>query len=143
MAINYRDPRYQKAALSATASPLANKLGAQEQVTAQFVTQQQQTANEFAQIGLQKRMHESSLALAEDRLKFQKDSFKTGLKNAKQATNLGILGGLGTTLYAGYIGRQRQQTLEMEAAKKQKVMDKLFAQIEKQNTWYDNTEGVL
>ena len=136
MAINYRDPRYQKEVLSATASPLANKTAAQEETTAEFVAQQENEKGKFARLGLEKKMFEGNLSLANERLKFQKDSFYDGLDNAEEATKLGMYGGLGTTLLAGYIGRQRQNTLEKEAAQRQKILDNLLSA-------YGNNEGAL
>lgn len=128
MLTNYKDPRYQKKMLSAMANPLGNKLGIQQNITREWATDQTAWGNQLAQLGLQREIHDDEMKFANDRLKLQRYKFDTGMKNAKEASRLGMYGGLGTTLVAGLMGRQMRQDKEREYALRKKYYDRLSAE---------------
>jgi hypothetical protein len=127
MAYNYKDPRFQRAILTANRDPRKTGIGESERVTSNFVNQQQGVANQLAQLGLNKKAFASNMSLSKKRLKFRQDATKQGIQDAKSANKLGILGGLGTTLLAGSIGRQRRKVLEAETAQRLAILERMEA----------------
>jgi hypothetical protein len=127
MAYNYKDPRFQRAILTANRDPRSTGIGESQRVTANFVGQQQGVANQLAQLGLNKKVFANNMSLAKQRMKFRQNSTKQGIQDAKSASKLGILGGLGTTLLAGSIGRQRRKVLEAETAQRLAMLERIEA----------------
>lgn len=128
MAINYRDPRFQEAMLAAGSRPTANVPGAAAGITSAFAGQQQGVLTRFSELATNKRRFDSNLQLANKRLAFQQKMHKQGLKDARDASNLGIIGGLGTSLVAGMIGRDRRIKTEKAADKQNKYYESLLGQ---------------
>lgn len=133
MAINYRDPRYQRAMLKAGANPLANIPAAASSITGQFAAQQQGIQNKLSQLFTAKRGFESSMKLArgrqeiaEDKMDWQKKQFAQGLKDARQEMNRGIMLGLGTAGLSVLEGRRRAKLIEQDTALKRKLYEKLL-----------------
>jgi hypothetical protein len=115
MAINYRDPRFQGAMLSAQSRPTVNMVGAAQGITSAFAGQQQGVLTRFSELATNKRRFDSNLRLAQDKLAFERKFHKQSLKDARDASNLGIISGLGTSLVAGAIGRDRRIKSEKAA----------------------------
>src|SRR5210317_2008982 len=97
MATNYRDPRYQKALLSAAANPLAKQRDFDD-ITYAHASREQQTHNQFMNLETQKRDFKSSmglargrLGLAKNQLRFEKKAFAQSLHDKRQDTHRTML----------------------------------------------------
>jgi hypothetical protein len=123
MAINYRDPRFQEAMLAAHGRPTTNIPGAMAGITSQFAGQQQGVLTSFQNLTTNKRAFDSNLRLANQRMAWQMKHHKQSLKDARDASNLGIISGLGTSLVAGLIGRDRRIKTD-KAAKEQSAFNR-------------------
>lgn len=134
MAINYRDPRFQEALLAAGSRPTATQ-GQINAVTSNFVGQQQGVLNRFSELATNKRRFDSNLRLAQDKLAFEKKMHKQGLKDARDAQRLGIIGGLGTSLVAGVIGMDRRAKTA-EAAKVQTAFNEKMYKSQQEHNKY-------
>lgn len=127
MAINYRDPRFQGALLSAASRPTANVPGAAAGITSAFAGQQQQVLTKFSELGTQRRRFDANLKIAQDKLAFERKLHKQSLKDARDASNLGIISGLGTSVIAGLMGRSRRKKTEA-AAERQSAFNREMQQ---------------
>lgn len=137
MAINYKNPIFQKKILSGMADPHTNKLGVQKNITEAWATDQTAWQSNLARLGLQKEIHESNLKHSYDRLAFQKDQFNIGMKNAKEAAKLSMYGGVGNALVAGMFGRQKRKDMERQYKMQLRIAENL------ENKYgLGNTEGV-
>jgi hypothetical protein len=140
MAINYRDPRFQEALLSAGSRPTANVPGVAAGITSAFAGQQQGVLTRFSELATNKRRFDSNLRLAQKRLAFEKTMSKQSLKDARDASNLGIISGLGTSIIAGLIGRDRR-IKTAEAAKEQAAFNRTVTQSQQKHQ--ETLEGIL
>jgi hypothetical protein len=138
MAINYRDPRFQRALLSAHSDPIGTGIGAQKEITSKFVDQQQGVLTAFRNLQNNKMQFEANMRLANKRLDWRDKMFKKQLSQAKAESNLGIIGGLGTSLIAGLIGRDRRIKTEALAAKKEQQLDSLIKIMGGAKRWHSN-----
>lgn len=140
MAINYRDPRFQEALLAAGSRPRANVPGAAAQVTSAFAGQQQGILTRFSELATNKRRFDSNLRLAQNRQAFEMRMHKQSLKDARDASNLGIISGLGTSVVAGLMGRHRR-IKSQEAAAEQSAFNRKV--LESQQAHNKKLEGIL
>ncbi len=134
MAINYRDPRFQEALLAAGSRPRATQ-GQINRVTSDFVTQQQGVLNRFSALATNKRRFDANLRLAQDKLAFEKKVHKQSLKDARDASRLGIISGLGTSLVAGLIGMDRRRKTERAAGEQRAFNEKMYKSQQEQNKY--------
>lgn len=115
-AINYKDPRFQRAMLKAHADPTSNKLAAQQGLTSAFATQQLGVQNQFAELAQNKKQFNQRMHFARKGQRLQSNIFKRQLSDARSANRIGLIGGVGTSMIAGLIGRDRRNKLKTEAA---------------------------
>jgi hypothetical protein len=131
MAINFRDPRYQRAQLTNLSRPpqvgSGSPSGRDDATITAFVGQQEEVAQRFSDIGLRDKMFKTRMSLARKEWQFRKRAFSQGLKDAKDANKMGMIGGLGTMLLAGAMGRQRRKTLEAETALRNRHTERLIS----------------
>lgn len=140
MAINYRDPRYQEAVLAAHGRPGTNIPGAMQAITSAFAEQQQGVQNRFSRLFTNRRRFNANLRLANKKLSFRKKMHEQALKDARDASNLGIISGLGTSLIAGLIGRQRRKKTEAAATEQRAFNEGI---LKSQQAHNKRMEGIL
>jgi len=127
MPINYKNPIFQNKMLASMANPISNKLGLQQQLTAEHASNETQWQEQLANMGLSREINKSNMEHAYAKLNFRKDYFDRGMSNAKQAQKLSLYGGLGNALIAGWMGRQMRKDKERELAMRQKIYNRLDA----------------
>lgn len=137
MAINYRDPRFQRAMLSANADPRMNSRGIQQDITGKFAAQQQDVLNKFNALAIDQQRFDNSMSLRRRAYRYSNNMFKRRLNDAQAASNQGIVLGLGTSLIAGLIGRDRRLKEEALGLQNQTA---LINEIKKMNDFQDRME---
>lgn len=112
MAINYKDPRFQRQLLQAQAHKGRKALVDTEAITGKFAAQQQEVHNAFQRMGIRRMIAEENLRLDELGLAFSKKNFKAAMSNKEDELKFGLIGGLGTGIFAALEGRRRRKQNE-------------------------------
>jgi len=141
-AINYKDPRFQKAMLQAHANPIKNAAGISEQLTGAFTTQQLGVQSQFNTIARNKDRFESGMKFANKRLRSQKNIFRRELSDARSANKIGLYGGVGTSMVAALIGMSNKKKLESEAASLRKFRTTQMKKIDAQTELLNSLGGI-
>jgi hypothetical protein len=115
MAINFKDPRFQKQLLAANANRGNKALFSTADITKEWVDNQMRLSLQMERMGLRKYLAERDLKLDEQRLAFQQDVFKTQMKMKEDELFYGLVGGLGTSVFAALEGRRRRKEKEKTA----------------------------
>jgi hypothetical protein len=112
MAINYQDPRFQRALLNLQATKGRAGVTDTAGLTSQFAAQQQGVHNAFTRMGIDREIQEARLGLAHQGLAWDAKMFKRKMQAQEDELKFGLIGGLGTSIFAGLEGRRRRKETE-------------------------------
>jgi len=142
MAINYRDPRFQRAMLRTAASNPYKAVQDYGGLTSNFVTNQMGTQMEFNRLGEAKRQHKENLAFANKQLRQNVRMFNKQDRLARDDLYMGAIGGLATSGLAGYLGRERRLDEAKLAAANREFLENQMALTKKHNAYMDRLLGL-
>lgn len=116
MAINYQDPRFQRRLLEAQAKKGTSAMVSTRKLTEEFAKQEQDVHMQFQKMGIRKYiadkeldLRHKSLMLDEKFLAANDKLFKQGMANKEDELFYGLVGGLGTSIFAALEGRRRRE----------------------------------
>lgn len=116
LAINFKDPRYQKAVLKAGAYANANTQGLVSDITSRFVGQQMDFKMGMRRVAQSERHHQDRIDFSRKVLKDKRKMFRKEMNIAQKQSDFATIFGLGTGLYSAIEGnRRRRETDKLTA----------------------------
>lgn len=119
MATNFRDPRFQRALLTAGSAPRGRQRGLVRKITGEFTDQQTRKDLAFRDMFDRKRSFEANLGLRKRQLAHDDRMFEKNLRSENRGIMITTAAGIGTGILSHLQGKRRA-ILQREDAEEQR-----------------------
>ena len=108
-AINFKDPRFQRAQARVAATPGVNQRGLMSELTQNFTNQQVGQRLAFQRLATDQFGHDASLSLANRKLAWAQKMHRQGIGDDRDDLRMQMVLGLGGAGLSGYLGKKQTE----------------------------------